>query len=526
MLEATALTAPDWGDLRHYLPETVLACTFLLTLLADLLARGRRPAWPFAVALAGCLAALALGFAGLPGEPQAIFGRLVVVDGLTAFFRLLFSFVAVVVILFTWASEEIMGARRENKGEFYALTALMTFGMCVMAASRDIVMLYLSMELVGLTSYVMAGFMRASLRSTEASLKYVIFGAVSSGIMLYGLSLLYGLTGATTFAGIREALAAGTVDKFALLVVTILLFVGLGYKIAAVPFHFWCPDVYEGAPTPVAALFSVGPKAAGFALMIRFFYSTFLSSPAVAGGAGGAGAAGASAATAGVAAAGAGALVGPTDWPLLVAVLSVVTMTYGNLVALRQTNVKRLLAYSSIAHVGYLLMGLLLLTRAGLAAILFYLFVYALMNLGAFLFVVALNNRLRSEEIADYAGLGFRAPWAAIMMTVFLFSLTGLPPTAGFIGKMYLFAEVINRQYFWLAVVGVLNSVVSLFYYMKIAKAMWFAGDEANRRGALRLEPLHVAVLALLAVPTVALGLSWSYFKGLADWAVARIAGM
>jgi NADH-quinone oxidoreductase subunit N len=201
-------------------------------------------------------------------------------------------------------------------------------------------------------------------------------------------------------------------------------------------------------------------------------------------------------------------------------------MTYGNLVALRQTNVKRLLAYSSIAHVGYLLMGLLLLTRAGLAAILFYLFVYALMNLGAFLFVVALNNRLRSEEIADYAGLGFRAPWAAIMMTVFLFSLTGLPPTAGFIGKMYLFAEVINRQYFWLAVVGVLNSVVSLFYYMKIAKAMWFAGDEANRRGALRLEPLHVAVLALLAVPTVALGLTWSYFKGLADWAVARIAGM
>ena len=206
-------------------------------------------------------------------------GDLVVVDGLAAFFRILFIFAGLATVLFAWTSEEIMGRKRENKGEFYALTLLLTAAMMVMAEARDILMLFLSMEAVGLVSYVMAGYMRTSLRSTEASLKYVIFGAVSSAIMLYGLSLLYGMTGAMDFAGIRAALVTGPVNAFALLVVTVLILAGMSYKIAAVPFHFWCPDVYEGAPTPVAAIFSVGPKAAGFALMIRFFYTTLAAGP-------------------------------------------------------------------------------------------------------------------------------------------------------------------------------------------------------------------------------------------------------
>lgn len=510
MFETLALNAPRWGDLRHFVPETVLVATFLATLLADLVVRGRRPALPFALSLAGCLIALAVAAGSLPDSPRTILGGLVVVDGMAGFFRILFPLVAVVTILFSWASGEIMGPGREHKGEFYALVALMTFGMCVMASAADLIMLYLSLELVSLTSYVLAGYMRTSLRSTEASLKYVIFGSVSSGVMLYGLSLLFGLTGATTFEGIRAALVAGRADNFALLVATVFVLAGLGYKIAAVPFHFWCPDVYEGAPTPVTALFSVGPKAAGFALMIRFFYTTLLTP--------GGGAAAGGAATPG------GVIVGPADWPLLIAVLSVVTMTYGNLVALRQTNVKRLLAYSSIAHVGYLLMGFLMLTAAGLEAILFYLLVYAVMNLGAFLFVIALNNRLGGEEISDYVGLSARAPWVALMMMVFLFSLTGLPPTAGFIGKVYLFAEVINRHWFWLAIVGALNSVISLFYYMKIAKAMYFA--PAGDRAALRLDPLHAAVLVLLAAPTLVLGVYWTPFKSLVDRAVAGFAGL
>ncbi len=509
MFETLALNAPSWSDLRHFVPETVLVVTFLLALMADLFARGRRPAGPFALALGGCLVALAAAVSSLPAGPRSILGDLVVVDGLAGFFRVLFPLIGAITILFSWASGEIMGPRREHKGEFYALVALMAFGMCVMASAADLIMLYLSVELVSLTSYVMAGYMRTSLRSTEASLKYVIFGSVSSGVMLYGLSLLFGLTGETTFVEIRAALLAGRADNFALLVAMVFVLAGLGYKIAAVPFHFWCPDVYEGAPTPVTALFSVGPKAAGFALMIRFFYTTLLSPG------GGQAAAGAAAPD--------GVIVGPADWPLLIAILSVVTMTYGNLVALRQTNVKRLLAYSSIAHVGYLLMGFLMLTAAGLEAILFYLLVYAIMNLGAFLFVIALNNRLGGEEISDYAGLSTRAPWVALMMMVFLLSLTGLPPTAGFIGKMYLFAEVINRHWFWLAVVGALNSVVSLFYYMKIAKAMYFTPGE---RAPLRLEPLHTAVLILLAAPTLALGVYWTPFKNFVDRAVAGFAGL
>jgi len=486
------LNIPNWSDMGRFIPEAVFFCTFLLALLGDIVAR-KRPAVPFAIVLAGSLTALAFAVAGLAGDEQTILGELVAVDGMAAFFRVIFAFVAVITVLFSWASEEIMGTGREHKGEYYALIALMTGGMMVMAAARDLLMLYLSLELVSLTSYVMAGYMRNSLRATEASVKYMIFGAVSSGIMLYGLSLIFGLTGEMTFAGIRDALAAGRADPLALLTVSVLIFAGLGYKIAMVPFHFWCPDVYEGSPTPVAGFFSVAPKAAGFALLIRFFYTTLTP------------------------------VVGRVDFPLLIAVLSVATMTFGNLAAVRQVNVKRLLAYSSIAHVGYLLMGFLMLTAEGLQAILFYLLVYALMNLGAFIFVVAINNSLKSEHLDDYAGLGYRAPWAAVMMIVFLFSLTGLPPTAGFVGKFYLFAEVIRREWYWLAIVGVLNSVISLFYYMKIAKAFYFTKQEGD---PVRIAPMHYVTMAVLAAPTLALGLYWGKFKALADRAIEHFGGM
>ncbi len=504
-MELLNVNFPNWWDLKHFAPEIILCLTFLAALLADLVVRGRHVFVPFLITLVGTVVALGFAVTDIPQTPQPILGSLVVVDGLAAFFRILFVSIALLTVLFSWSSEEIMGKNREHKGEYYPLVALLAAGMCVMAEARDIIMLYLSVEMVGLASYVLAGYMRTVLRSTEASVKYVIYGAVSSGIMLYGLSLLYGLTGASTFAGIRQALIAGDVEPFSLLVITILVLAGLGYKIAMVPFHFWCPDVYEGAPTPIAALFSVGPKAAGFALMIRFFYTTLMVGPDAAASI---------------------TLLQKVDWPLLIALLSVVTMTYGNLVALRQNNVKRMLAYSSIAHVGYLLMGLLVLTPAGLQAILFYLLVYTLMNLGAFLFVVSINNQLRSEEIRDYAGLGYRAPWAAAMMIVFLFSLTGLPPTAGFIGKFYLFAAVIQQEYYWLATVAVLNSVISLFYYMKIAKAMYFTPAAEGHDGRLRLAPVHVVVLAILTLPTLYLGVKWAPMKALADQAIDRFATM
>ena len=498
-MELLNLNIPDWSDLAYWRPEAILAVTFLLALLADIIFRGRRPAVPFAVAVFGLVTAGAYAVADMSPGVHTIMGDLVVVDSLAAYFRVLFIFAGLATVLFAWTSEEIMGATRENKGEFFALTALLTLGACVMAEAKDLLMLFLSMEAVGITSYVMAGYMRTSLRSTEASLKYVIFGAVSSAIMLYGLSLLYGMTGSLQFAGIREGLQAG-VHPFGLLVAVILVIAGMSYKIAAVPFHYWAPDVYEGSPTPVAAIFSVGPKAAGFALMIRFFYTTLAVGPDAHASA---------------------ALISQINWPLLMAVISAATMTYGNLVALRQDNVKRMLAYSSIAHVGYVLMGFVLLTDQGLQAILFYLLVYMLMNLGAFFYVAAINNHLKSENLNDYIGVGFRAPWAGAMMVMFLASLTGLPPFAGFVGKWFLFMAVMDKQWFWLVIIAGLNSVISLYYYFKVVKAMFLMKPaEGADMSPLKLHWLQYVILAVLAVPTLALGLFFGRFTGLAQRAV------
>jgi len=505
-MELMNLNIPSWSDLQYWRPEAILCCTFLLALLADMVVRGRRIWVPFMVSVLGLVAAGAYAIADVSnstGVAHTVMGNMVVVDGMAMYFRLLFIFIGLATVLFAWTSEEIMGERRENKGEFFALTVLMTVSMMVMAEAKDLLMLFLSMEAVALVSYVMAGYMRTSLRSTEASLKYVLFGGVSSAIMLYGLSLLYGMTGEVEFAAIRDALLAGSFDPFGMLVVVVLILVGMSYKIAAVPFHYWAPDVYEGAPTPISGLFSVGPKAAGFALMIRFFYTTF-----------------AVASEDGV------ALVQNIDWPLLVAVMAAATMTYGNLVALRQTNVKRMLAYSSIAHVGYFLMGFVLLNSDGLAGILFYLLVYTLMNLGAFFFVAAINNHLKSEELSDYAGIGFRAPWAGVMMVIFLGSLTGVPPFAGFVGKLYLFTAVMDKQWFWLVIIAGVNSVVGLYYYFKVVRAMFLTEPAAGADASpLKLSWLQYVVLIVLAIPSVGLGLFFGEFKALADAAIASLGG-
>lgn len=503
-MELMNVNIPSWSDLRFWLPEAVLCLTFLAAILGDLVFRGKKPAVPFALTVTGMILAGVFAIQDVGSGTHTIMGNLIVVDGMAIFFRLLFIFAGLATVLFAWTSEEIMGKTREHKGEFFALMAMLTAAMCVMAEARDILMLFLSMEAVGLISYVLAGYMRTSLRSTEASLKYVLFGAVSSAIMLYGLSLLYGMSGSLSFVGIREGLMAGNINPFAMLVVTVMILAGMSYKIAAVPFHFWCPDVYEGAPTPISAIFSVGPKAAGFALMIRFFYTTMAAGPNAAASAG---------------------LLELINWPLLVSVIAAVTMTYGNLVALRQDNVKRMLAYSSIAHVGYLLMGFVLLTGEGLSAILFYLGVYTLMNLGAFFYVVAINNHLKSEELKDYAGIGFRAPWAGAAMVVFLASLTGIPPFAGFIGKFYLFAAVMDKQWYWLVFVAGFNSVVGLYYYFKVVKAIFFTNPaEGADTSQLKIHWLQYLVLGVLAIPTVVLGLYWGPLKDLADEAVKLLS--
>jgi NADH-quinone oxidoreductase subunit N len=329
-------------------------------------------------------------------------------------------------------------------------------------------MLYLSLEMVSITSYVMVAYMKGDRMSNEASLKYLLFGAVSTGAMLYGLSLLYGLVGSTGLPAIREHLAAGLTDqnRFAVYIIALFVFAGFGFKTATVPFHFWCPDVYQGAPTPVTAFLSVAPKAAGFAITLRFFFSG-MARPET----------------------GAWDLVGSINWPMLLLVISALTMTLGNVAALTQTNMKRLLAYSSIAHAGYMLMGVVALSEQGARSMMVYLLAYLFMNLGAFLVVTLIHHHDGTFDLRDYPGLYRRAPGLTLAMAVFLLSLMGIPPLVGFMAKLYVFAALIDRAavspdataLYSLAVIGALNAAVAAYYYARVLKTMIMdEGDEAR----------------------------------------------
>jgi NADH-quinone oxidoreductase subunit N len=487
-----------WSDASHYLPEAIVLFAAFGALVNDLIFKGRgNHAWVLLKVIGGLAIAGALCLIRPPVGEHLIFGQMMVVDSFSQFFRVLFIGITLVTVLFSYSSREIMGRDRENQGEYYALLMILCFGMMAMASALDLVMLALSIELVSMTSYILAGFARYSLRSSEAAMKYVLWGAVSSGVMLFGMSILYGLTGETGYREIGASLVANPGNELAVLVAVLFILAGIGYKISAVPFHFWTPDVYEGSPTPVTAVFAAGPKAAGFALLIRFFYTSFVAEGLVS--------------------------LESVQWPWVLAILSAVTMTWGNLAAMKQENVKRLLAYSSIAHVGYLLMGFVLLSVSGLEAILFYLIAYAVMTLGSFLVVIALNNRLPSEDISGYRGLGFREPWVAAAMFVFLISLVGLPPTVGFVAKLYLFKAVIEVGMWWLVLLAVLNSVISLYYYMRIMKAMYFT--EAEDSGSLGLARMHVVLIVLLVVPTLVWGLAWGPVKEFADRGMGILVG-
>ena len=374
----------------------------------------------------------------------------------------------------------------------------------MMASATDLLMVYLSIELVSMVSYVLAGFRKGDRKAAEGSLKYVIYGGVASGVMLFGMSYLYGLTGtsslleiATRIQAIQAVGASLAATKIALVVSIVFVTAGIGYKVAAVPWHMWCPDVYEGAPTPFTAFLSVGPKAAGFALALRFFHSALSGPP-------GTDPAGFASALAGI------------PWPAVIGVVAAVTMTLGNLTALAQTNLKRLLAYSSIAHAGYTLMGLSAVSGRGIQAVMIYMLVYLVMNVGAFVVVILVAEATGSESILDYKGLAKRHPLAAVSFAIFLFSLTGLPPFAGFAGKWYLFYAVFERiggpaggWYAMLALVAALNTAVSLYYYMRIVRAMFidppFAPDAAPLRPRVAYQVLIGTASALILV----FGLWW-----------------
>ena len=470
-------------SLKYFYPELILVCSVLGVIIVDLFLKRRERTLTAYLALLG----LSISFLGavklFPGN-KVLFSQMVALDPFALFFKFFFLLSTFLVVLFSMRSEEI---KKTDQAEYYALLLAVALGMLLIASAVDLLMIYISLELISLTSYLLTGYLKGNRRSSEAALKYFIYGAVASGVMIYGMSLVYGLTGSTNIHAIGKALFAQDPYPLTLLLATLFILVGFGYKIAAVPFHMWCPDVYEGAPAPVTAFLSVGPKAAGFAVLIRFFYGV-LAQPS--------------------AEEGLWIPRGNLDWPFFIAVLSAATMTLGNLVAIAQSNIKRLLAYSSIAHAGYILMGFVLLDDQGLKAMLFYLAVYLFMNLGAFLVVIAVLNKLNTEEISDYQGLGWRAPFAAVALSIFLLSLTGIPPFAGFIGKVYLFAALIKKEVYWLAVVGILNSVVSLYYYAGIVKKMFL--EEAPDTTPLRLSPFYLTLMFVLIVPTVLFGVYWA----------------
>lgn len=499
-MDISSVIQNNINSLGYFIPELILTGVILLIVIADLILKDERSAWTAFIALGGVIATFVAVLGLYKMGTRSIFNDMLVVDPFSLYFKLLFLASTVMVIFLSIGSVELAG---RPVGEYFSLLVALTLGLFLMASATNLLTIFISIEFVSIISFVLAAYLKTRRRSSEAGLKYAIYGAFSSGLMLYGISILYGLTGTLNIYEISAALTANKANNLALMVSIIMMLGGFGYKITMVPFHFWAPDVYEGAPTPITAFLSVGPKAAGFAMLIRFFDVALVTS-----GTNGDASQWFS--------------VNDIAWPQLLAVISAATMTLGNLVAIVQNNIKRLLAYSSIAHAGYALMGVVVLSEQGIYATLFYLVVYYLMNIGAFLVVIIFQDLVGSENINDFKGLGWRAPIPAIALGVFLFSLTGLPPTAGFIGKFYLFAAVIKAgpAFYWLAAVGILNSVIALYYYARILKAMFFDKDDTKEPVELAVSPYYVALLAVLVIPTILLGVYWSPLADLANYSV------
>lgn len=469
------------GDFTLLMPDLYLAALAIVVLVLDLVLAAQWRKQRAAVAGLGLLLGL-YPVAALWGHaPTTEFWGSYSVDNYALFFKGVFLICGLLVVLL---SVDFFRNLPQAYGEYFSLIIFVVLGMSLLASVVDIIALYIAFELVSIGGYILAGYLKRDARSNEASLKYFIYGAAASAVMLFGLSLLYGLGGSTNISEI----AANSAGRLGLLgpVVLMLILVGLGFKISMVPFHAWAPDVYEGAPTPVTAFLSMGPKAAGFAIFLRVLWP-----------------------------------LGPhllVFWPALVAVLATVTMFTGNLLAIRQTNIKRMLAYSSIAHAGYILIGVVVGRGNVLAlqSILYYFAAYLLMNLGAFAIVILVERNTNSAQINDYAGLAKSAPLVAAGMFVFLLSLTGIPPTAGFVGKLLLFAAAIDSvQWTWLAVVGIINSTISLYYYMNVVRLMYFS-DEPGL--ALMARPASVlAVIFITLIGVLAVGILPGYWLDLAS---------
>ena len=464
-------------------PEIIVivgACVLLM--IAPVRSRRFGPMF-FWSSLATVIAAAAATFA-LAGEPRLVYSGMFVVDDFSVFFKAVFYLATGLCVLMSprYLEEEDIA-----RGEYYVLLLFALSGMMIMASGLDLLSIYVGMELQALCIYVLTGFIRQERRSNEAALKYVILGSVSSGIFLYGMSLVYGITGTTQLTDMAAALGSGGAHDPALVLATVFLVTGLIFKVGAVPLHMWVPDVYEGAPTTITAFMSVGPKAAAFAILLRIFLDAMAPAADI--------------------------------WVVVVAVIAVLTMALGSFVALVQTNIKRMLAYSSIAHAGFVLLGLVAGGPDGVASVMLYLLIYVFMNLGIFAIIIMMRSgNVSGEAIEDYAGFAKSHRGLALLMLIFLFSLASIPPTAGFFAKFYILVALVEQGYVGLAVIAVLLSAVAAFFYIRIVMLMYM--KEEARPFDLALTPSLRLAIAITAAGTVGIGLLPSWFLDLAQGSV------
>jgi NADH-quinone oxidoreductase subunit N len=486
-----------------FLPELTLLVFAVAVILLDLFVKQKRVL--AVVSIAGIVVSagftLAMWNSTLPSD--LIFFNMMAVDNFALFFKLLFLVIAALVIL---ASTDYVSKMARFQGEYHALVLISALGMMLMAATTELISIYIALELTSISLYILVGFLKDS-KSTESALKYLLLGAVASAVLLFGMALIFGFTGQTQLGDIAAAIQSmslsGALANPGLIVGMVLIIAGFGFKIAAVPFHMWVPDVYEGAPTPVTAYLSVGSKAAGFAVLLRVFFSAFGF---------------------------------PTwlslDWGMVFAIMAAVGMTVGNIIALTQTNIKRMLGYSSIAQAGYLLVGLATVgfvspvlsdnsVFAGQSGLLFFLASYTLTNLGAFTAIIAISGKLDSDLISDYTGMGKRAPVLALALTLCLISLIGMPPAAGFMAKFYIFSGAAQQGLLWLVIIAVINSVISAYYYLRVVKVMWL-GKPASAARVPSSIALRVA-LALSCLGVLVLGIIPGFVMKLAEMAARMI---
>ncbi|HKL16510.1 MAG TPA: NADH-quinone oxidoreductase subunit N [Balneolaceae bacterium] len=484
-------------SISFFIPEIILVITLCVLIVADMAANPKSQ-------IGGWILLVGLLLAGVftvlqSGATDSVFYDMIAADPFSRFFKILLILAGLFVVLFSMQNNEF-DDYKERMGEYYMLITGMMIGMFFMVSSTNLLLLYLAFEVTSISSYVLAGFTKRERKSAEASMKYIIYGAVSSGVMLYGLSLLVGVTASTDIYAINEALTEG-IDQYLILNISIvMIMVGMGFKIAVVPFHFWAPDVYEGAPITVTAILAVGSKIAAFGLLIRFFTIVYVDSS-------------------GISETGIWSAVDGVHWDILLGGMAALAMIVGNLTALRQDNIKRMLAYSSIAHAGYLLMGLVILAEQGISSILIYLFIYLFMNLGAFYVAMLFSNRFKTESIKGYKGLGFRAPLQSVGLTIFLVSLTGLPPTGGFIAKLYIFGAAVSGGWIWLVAVAGITTIISLFYYIRVVRNMFFFRPEGEA-DKVEFGYGSTVVLMLLLIPTLILGI---YFEPVLEFAKLSI---